>query len=99
VKTISVNQCTRPCPKLPEILVCYNFVEGSILKEEDQILSSEEDLFAIGTITLHGDLVGTRSKGADPSSYPKHFSTYTEGDIVEDKTPIKTKVLDMRIAA
>jgi hypothetical protein len=68
-------------------------------KGEDRFLSSKEDLFAIGTITLHGDLVGARSEGIDPSSYPKHFSTYTEGDIVEDKTPIKTKVLDMRIAA
>jgi hypothetical protein len=99
VKTILVNQRTGPYPKLPEVLVCYNFVEGLTDEEEDRFFSTKEDLFAIGTITLFGDLGGTCSEGADPSSYPKHFSTYTEGDIVVDETPIKTKVQDMRIAA
>jgi hypothetical protein len=68
-------------------------------KGEDRFLSSKEDLFAIGTITLHGDLVGARSEGIDPSSYPKHFSTYTEGDIVVDEILVKNKVQDMCIAA
>jgi hypothetical protein len=99
MKIISVNQRKGPHPKLPEVLVCYNFVKGLTDEEEDRFLSTEEDLFAIGTITLHGDLVGTRSERANPSSYPKHFSTYTKENIVVDETLVKTKVQDMRIAA
>jgi hypothetical protein len=49
-------------------------------KEEDQLPSIEEDLFAIGTIPLHGKLVGASSQGDHPSPYPNHFSTYIEGD-------------------
>lgn len=97
MKTILVNQRIRPRLKLPEVLVCNNIIEGLIDKKEDWFFSIEEDLFAIGTITLPRNLVGARSKGADPSSYSKHFSTYMEGDITVDETPIKTKVQEMRI--
>jgi hypothetical protein len=86
VKTISVNQQIRPRPKLLEVLVCYNFVERLTNKEEGRFLSTKEDLFAIGTITLLGELVGTSSQGDDPSPYPKHFYTYTKGDIEVDET-------------
>ena len=60
VKIISINQRMGPHPKLLEVLICYNFVEGLTNEEEDRFLSTEEDLFAIGTITLPRDLVGTR---------------------------------------
>jgi hypothetical protein len=84
---------------LPKVLVCYDIVEGLVDEEEDQLPSTEEDLFAIDTIYLLGDLVGANSEGADLSFYPKHFSTYTEGDIAVDKIPVKTKVQNMRIVA
>lgn len=61
IKTIFVNQRIGPCPKLPEVLVCYNLAKGSTDKEEDKLLQTEEDLFAVGKIILSsilGDLTG-----------------------------------------
>ena len=56
VKTISINQRKGPLPKLPEVLVCYNLAEGLTVEEEDHFIRSEEDLFAVGTITLSENL-------------------------------------------
>jgi hypothetical protein len=47
---------------LPKVLVCYDIVEGLVDEEEDQLPSTEEDLFAIDTIYLLGDLVGANSE-------------------------------------
>ena len=58
VKTISINQRKGPLPKLPKVLVCYNLAEGLTDEEEDRFLITEEDLFAVGTITLPENLSG-----------------------------------------
>jgi hypothetical protein len=58
VKTILVNQQLGPHPQLPEVLIYYNIIEGLADKEEDQLPSTEEDLFAIDTISSLGELVG-----------------------------------------
>jgi hypothetical protein len=58
LKTILVNQRLGLRPQLLEVLVCYNIVEGLTNKEEDQHLSTKDDLFAIDAILLPRELVG-----------------------------------------
>ena len=45
-----------PLPKLLEVMVSYNLAEGFIDEEEDRFLMAEEDLFAVGTMTLPHNL-------------------------------------------
>ena len=84
---------------MPKVFVYYDIIEGLVDEEEDQLPPTEEDLFAIGIIYLPGDLVGANSEGIDLSFYPKHFSTYIEGDIVVDKILVKKKMQNMHIVA
>jgi hypothetical protein len=92
-----VNQRTRPRPKLSEVLVCYNYIERLIEKEEDQLLSTEDDLFTIGTIILFREFIRRSSKGTDPCPYLNQYYTYTKSDIEVD-IPITIKVQDKEIA-
>jgi hypothetical protein len=61
MKTVLVHQQRGPHLKLLEVLTYYNIVEGLTKKEEDRLLSTKEDLFAIGTDTLLKELVGISS--------------------------------------
>ena len=68
VKTVSVSQRKGPRPKLPEVLVCYNFTEGLTDEEEARWLATEQDLMAIGTVTiprLDQDQNQYKAKGQD----------------------------------
>ena len=56
VKTISINQRQGPLPKLPKVLVYYNLAEGLTHEEQDPFLSTEENLFVVGTITMSENL-------------------------------------------
>ncbi len=38
--------------KRPKVLLCFDYQNGIIDEEEDQMFASEHDLFSIGTITL-----------------------------------------------
>jgi hypothetical protein len=68
-------------------------------EEEDQLPSTEEDLFAIDTISLPRKLVVARFQGDRPSPYPNWFYYYTKGDIEVDDTHVMTKMQDKQIAA
>jgi hypothetical protein len=81
---------------LLEVLVCYNIVEGLADEEEDQLPSTEEDLFAIDTISLPRKLVVARFQGDRPSPYPNWFYYYTKGDIEVDDTHVMLPRLSLR---
>jgi hypothetical protein len=66
-------------------------------EEEDQLPSTEQDLFTIDTISSPEELVGVRFQGHQTFPYPNHFYTYTASDIEVDDTHVKTKVQDNRL--
>lgn len=94
MKTIWMNQRTGPWPKLPKILVGYNFEDFLRDEEEDQFLITKKDFFRVDTITLPIELLDSSSEGANLRSYPDHFYTYREEDIKVDKMPISLKLAD-----
>ena len=115
VKTISVSQRKGPRPKLPEVLVCYNFTEGLTDEEEALWLASEQDLLAVGTVTLprmeqnkDQDQIKDQARNQDQDqgqeggserAYPDHFYSFEEGDIEVDETPAREKVKKLKIAS
>jgi hypothetical protein len=52
VKTISINKKLGVKTKRPQVLVCYDLMEGLTNKDEDIIFEIEPKLFSIGTITI-----------------------------------------------
>ncbi len=45
----------------PQILICYDLMQGLIDEEEDLIFETEPELFSIGTITLLEEIVSLLS--------------------------------------
>ncbi len=52
VRTILVNRKLGVETKRPQVLVCYDLMEGLTYEEEDLIFEIEPKLFTIGTIIL-----------------------------------------------
>ncbi len=52
VTTIYVNKKLRVETKRPQILVCYDLMEGLTNEKEDLIFETKLELFSIGTITI-----------------------------------------------
>jgi len=48
--TISINKKLGVETKRPQVLVCYDLMEGLIDEEEDLIFETKLELFSIGTI-------------------------------------------------
>jgi hypothetical protein len=47
----------------PQILVCYDLLEGLTDEKEDPIFETEPDLFLIGTITILEEIISLLSIG------------------------------------
>jgi hypothetical protein len=56
-KTISVNKKLGAKIKKPQILICYDLIEGLINEEEDLIFEIEPKLLSIGIITILNDFI------------------------------------------
>jgi hypothetical protein len=61
VKTISVNKKLGIKTKMPQILVCYDLMEGLTNEEEDLIFETKLKLFSMGTITISDEIVSLLS--------------------------------------
>jgi len=96
VRTIKVNPRKGPRPKLPEVLVCYNFAEGLTDMQERNLLLTENNLIPIGTFTLPEAVKG---EVKETRPYPNQFYEPTLGDISIDETPAELKVPGHNISA
>ncbi len=47
----------------PQVLVCYDLVEGLIDEKEDVIFETKPELFSIGTITISNEIISLLSIG------------------------------------
>jgi len=63
IKIILVNKNLGVETKRPQILVCYDMMEGLIDEEEDLIFETELELFSIGTITISDETISLLSVG------------------------------------
>jgi hypothetical protein len=52
VRTILVNKKLGAKTRRPQVLICYDLMEGLIDEEEDFIFETKPELFSIGTITF-----------------------------------------------
>jgi hypothetical protein len=52
VKTISINKKLGAKTKRPQILICYDLLEGPTKEEEDLIFEIEPKLLSMGTIII-----------------------------------------------
>lgn len=89
VWTIPINLQIDPRPKLPEVLVYYNFTEGLTEQQESSYLESEEDLISIGDITLLDFII--QDSLLDSVKRDLSYRS-TLGDIEADNIPIELKV-------
>lgn len=91
VRTIPVNPRTGPRPKLPEVLVCYDFAKGLTEQQELNLLLTEEELIPIGTIELSARIqVDLMERHARP--YPQQFYEHKEGAVSIDEAPAYQKI-------
>jgi hypothetical protein len=58
---ILVNKKLGANTKRPQILVCYDLMEGLTYEEEDMIFEIKPKLFSIGTITLSKEMISLLS--------------------------------------
>jgi hypothetical protein len=61
--TIPVNKKLGAKTKRPQLLVCYDLMEGLIDEEEDQIFKIEPKLFSNGITTISNEIVSLLSVG------------------------------------
>lgn len=87
VKTISINERTGPLPKLPEVLVCYHLAEGLTDEEEDRFLQTEEDIFAVGNVTLPENLRVPLPDQADLQQADHRQADFAATDLRADLAP------------
>ncbi len=57
----------------PQVLVCYDLMEGLTYEEEDLIFETKPKLFSIGTITLLEKIVSLLSLGMSKIRSTKEF--------------------------
>ncbi len=62
-KKKSINKKLRAETKRPQILVCYDLMEGLTYEEKDMIFEIEPELFSIGTIALLEETISLLSVG------------------------------------
>jgi hypothetical protein len=63
IKTISINKKLGAKTRRPQILVCYDLLEGLIDEEEDLIFEREPKLFSISTITISNEIISLLNIG------------------------------------
>jgi hypothetical protein len=63
VRIILVNKKLGAKTKRPQVLVCYDLMEGLIYEEEDLIFETKPEIFSINTITLLEKMVSLLSVG------------------------------------
>jgi hypothetical protein len=63
IRIIFVNKNLGVETKRPQVLVCYDMMEGLIDEEEDLIFETELELFSIGTITISDEIISLLSVG------------------------------------
>ncbi len=57
IKTISINKKLGAKTRRPQVLVCYDLLEGLIDEEEDLIFETKLEPFSIGTITISKETI------------------------------------------
>ncbi len=99
VPTIVVTKHLDSNTKRPEVLLCYDMMEGVIDKEAKILLTIELDLFMLGTITLPkleilSAIIFSAKVGIEDLMFNlPHF----EGEILVDTTPTRIKVQESKI--
>jgi len=63
IRIILINRKLGAKIKSPQVLVCYDLLEGLIDEEEDLIFEIELELFSIGTITISDETISLLSIG------------------------------------
>jgi hypothetical protein len=63
IKTISVNRKLGTNTRKPQVLDCYDLMEGLTNEEEDLIFEMEPQLFSIGTIIISNEIVSLLNVG------------------------------------
>jgi hypothetical protein len=63
VKTILVNKKLGAETKRPQVLICYDLMEGVTYEEEDMIFETKLELFSISTITISFEIILLLSVG------------------------------------
>lgn len=97
IKTISAIQMEGPRPKLQELLVCCNFVEGLAYEEEECWLAIEQNVLAIGRVTLPKIEEDQGPENGANLPYLDRFYTFTEKDIEVKETSARVKVKNLKI--
>jgi hypothetical protein len=57
VRTISINKKLRVETRRPQVLVCYDLMEGLTNEEEDMIFEIELELFSISIIIFSNETI------------------------------------------
>jgi hypothetical protein len=63
VKTILVNKKLGAETKRPQVLICYDLMEGVTYEKEDMIFETKLELFSISTITISFEIILLLSVG------------------------------------
>jgi hypothetical protein len=63
IKTISINKKLGVETKRPQVLICYDLIEGLTDEKKDLIFETEQKLFLIGTIIISDETISLLSVG------------------------------------
>jgi hypothetical protein len=63
VKIISINKKLKAKTKTPQILVCYDLMEGLTNEDEDMMFETKPKLFLINTIIISNETISLPSVG------------------------------------
>jgi hypothetical protein len=63
VITVSINKKLGVETRRPQVLICYDLMEGLTDEEEDLIFKTKLELFSIGTITFLGEMISLLNVG------------------------------------
>jgi hypothetical protein len=74
VRTISVNKKLGTETKRPQVVVCYNLMEGLIDEEEYLIFETKLELFSIGTIALPEEIISLLCVGVSEIRSNEEFN-------------------------
>ncbi len=101
VRTLSITKKLGAESRRPQILICYDLLEGLIDEKEDLIFETKPQLFSIGTITISNETISLLSKRVSKIKINKEFNTKqgtsNQGTVEVAPSTTKTTKFNVRL--